>query len=329
MNKEMTVSVDDIHYDIYYIEKNLENGFNFPCILGLPNQGNISLEMIVECNNTYGTDTEQELKQKAIQGTGGRLAQTFKGQNAPILIPILPNQDGIPYFQQLSKESLDAIGEFQNIDIQLVNAINYAKEMIKATLGTEVNDQVFLNGYSSSGVFAQRFALLHPEIVHSVCVGGASGSIPIPLDEFNGIRLPYPIGISDYEQITGKPFNSEEYASTNFFYYVGSNETQNHGTWDINGDKITRGDQTPAPMHDMSYNGTSISQEAGQQQRQALGTDMWERYTKSLEIYKQLGYNIDHRVYSGYGHSDLNDIPFKDINDFYSQSIKQITQERS
>ena len=34
---------------------------------------------------------------------------------------------------------------------------------------TKVNDKIFLNGYSSSAVFAQRFSLIHPEIIETAC----------------------------------------------------------------------------------------------------------------------------------------------------------------
>ena len=60
--------------------------------------------------------------------------------------------------------------------------------------GLITKDRIFLNGYSSSGVFAQRFALLHPEIVETACIGGASGSIPIPTE-----KIAYPIGIANYD----------------------------------------------------------------------------------------------------------------------------------
>ena len=58
--------------------------------------------------------------------------------------------------------------------------------------GTKVNDKIFLNGYSSSGYFAQRFSLIHPELIDTACIGGSSGSIPIPntdLDDYPSFSI--------------------------------------------------------------------------------------------------------------------------------------------
>ena len=60
-----------------------------------------------------------------------------------------------------------------------------SKSIIENETGKTVQDKIFLNGYSSSGVFAQRFALLHPDIVETACIGGASGSIPIPTEKLS------------------------------------------------------------------------------------------------------------------------------------------------
>ena len=64
--------------------------------------------------------------------------------------------------------------------MQIINTINKAKNKIKQETGRDVADKIFLNGYSSSGVFAQRFALIYPKIVGRVLIGGAYRSIPLP-----------------------------------------------------------------------------------------------------------------------------------------------------
>ena len=63
-----------------------------------------------------------------------------------------------------------------------------AREKIKQLSGKKVSDKIFLNGYSASGVFAQRFALIYPEVIDNCLVGGAAGTIPIPSDD-----LEYPL----------------------------------------------------------------------------------------------------------------------------------------
>ena len=128
--------------------------------------------------------------------------------DAPILIPFTPDvRGGRPYYQQLSRECFEESenGEykiqFPRIDLQIINAINDAKNRVSQITGKKVAEKIFLNGYSSSGVFAQRFALIHPEIVRRALIGGASGSIPIPTEEFD-----YPIRNKRFQRFIWKRF---------------------------------------------------------------------------------------------------------------------------
>ena len=137
----------------------------------------------------------QEIIEQGAQ-TGIRLAQLTRDLPCPILVPLIPSYKDYPYLQQLSQEcfSLSTDDKNYRIDEQVVRIINKAKSILEKERGLVVKDRIFLNGYSSSGVFAQRFALLHPNIVETACIGGASGSIPIPTK-----KIAYPIGIADYE----------------------------------------------------------------------------------------------------------------------------------
>lgn len=168
---------------------------------------------------------------------------------SPIVVPLIPSYKDSPYFQQLSQEcfSLSSNDRNYRIDEQVVRIIDKAKSILQTERGLIAEDRIFLNGYSSSGVFAQRFALLHPEIVETACIGGASGSIPIPTE-----KLAYPIGVADYEALTGKKFDLESYSKIKFRYYVGELETQNKT------DSRVDDNGNPAPMHDMSYFDRSV-----------------------------------------------------------------------
>ena len=179
-----------------------------------------------------------------------------------------------------------------------------------------MKDKIFLNGYSSSGVFAQRFALLHPDIVETACIGGASGSIPIPTE-----KLSYPLGIADYEFLTGKRFDLESYSKIKFRYYVGELETQNKS--DSRFDDFGR----PAPMHDMSYFDRSVPVEVGKYQRSVLGTEMFSRAKKTIQILQSLGIDVQHQIILGRGHNNrngigVNELGDKFVNDTYKNTIE-------
>jgi pimeloyl-ACP methyl ester carboxylesterase len=185
-------------------------------------------------------------------------------------MPIVPSSEkGNIDFQQLSIECFSRNNS--RVDLQYLECIKDAQKKLREETNRRIPEKVFLNGNSSSGVFAQRFALIHPEIVDSCCIGGAAGSVPIPISDIG-----YPIGIGDYEKLFGKKFDFEEYRKINFAYYVGEHENSDPGNWDFDGNYIAKDsngkqiDKTKkaAPMHDMSYRGKSVPTDVGKKQRE-------------------------------------------------------------
>ena len=260
---------------------NLQEGL--PFLLIIPKNIENNSTLIMESNNLE-TNNKKELFKQGIE-TAKHLLELSKSKS-PILIPILPSEKEGPYWQQLSSECFK---KDKNIHLKIIQTIEKSKAIIKEKRNIEINDKIFLNGYSSSGVFAQRLALIYPEIIDTACIGGASGSIPI-IDS----RIDYPIGIGNYEKIFQKPFDKEEYKKINFEYYVGSLETYI---------KTNRNGKIE-PMHDMSYFNRSIPTEIGRQQRLILGADLFDRAKKTVEILKEQGVKINHNILYNCIHND-------------------------
>lgn len=296
----------------YLIEGDKESGV-LPYILVVPEDLESGRELIVESLNFEGSNNINIISQKAVEELKGIVELI---DDSPILIPFIPNaRGGIPYYHQLSRECFQEAsnGEYEisypRIDMQVINTINNAKQRIKQTTQKEVADKIFLNGYSSSGVFAQRFALIHPEIVGRALIGGASGSIPLPTTDFE-----YPLGVKDFEELFGKEFNEDEYRKIQFAYYVGELEAKDPA-WerDIEGNPIERNqngqiinhNQIIPPMHDMSYYPRSIDIQRGRHQRQILGEDLSERHKNCLQYYENNGYNITSKIYRGAEHRGI------------------------
>lgn len=175
---------------------------------------------------------------------------------------------------------------------------------MKNQYNVNLNDKIFLNEYSSSGCFAQRFSLIHPELIDTACIGGASGSIPIP-------NLDYPLGIKNYEELFGKKFDIEEYKKITFNYYVGSLEceTKSSDRTDENGNL--------APMHDMSYFDRSVPTDVGESYRKRLGQDMFERAKNIIEILRNIGINISHTIIPNTAHNDQEAFKLAQKNSLY------------
>lgn len=299
-----------------------------PYILVIPEDLDEEKEVVVESLNFEGTDIIDKIAPHVIEQLKGMVEVI---DDAPILIPFTPDvRGGIPYYQQLSRECFQNAnnGEYEinypRVDLQIINTINNAKNKIKKETGKNVADKIFLNGYSSSGVFAQRFALIHPEIVGRVLIGGASGSIPLPTTDFE-----YPLGIKDFRQLFGTDFNEDEYRKIQFAYYVGELEAKTPA-WerDIEGEPIERNQNGQAindnqiipPMHDMSYYPRSIDIQRGKYQRQILGEDLSQRHKNCIEYYEKNGYNITSKIYRGAEHKGI----FSRSNPSFESLLKDI-----
>lgn len=312
---EIESVLNGVPYKIMFLAIDSDNEINIPSILAIPLSNEVNNQIVVEANNLESEDSKKILEQ-GIQ-TGYRLACLTCDLPALIIIPLIPSHKNYPYLQQLSIECFDIPKGDKNyrIDEQVVRIINKSKVILKNEVGLTASDKIFLNGYSSSGVFAQRFALLHPDVVETACIGGASGSIPVPTKD-----LSYPLGIADYEQLTGKEFDFENYSKIKFRYYVGELETQNKSN--------TRVDDfgNLAPMHDMSYFNRSVPVDVGKKQREIFGKDMFSRAERTIQVLKSLGIDIQHEIILGRGHNNIdgigvNELGDKIISDTYKNTI--------
>lgn len=105
--------------------------------------------------------------------------------------------------------NLDA-HDFKRLDLQVLAMIDHALEYLNPQ-GFNLERKVFLRGFSASGTFVDRFAMLHPERVRAVFSGATLDDMILPLAEYRGQQLIFPIGIYDYEQITGRPFSLQHH----------------------------------------------------------------------------------------------------------------------
>lgn len=251
-NVDLQYKIRDIPYKVKFMCPDYQNGINISGIVAIPLVDEFNKQLIVEANNMESENFAHVLKQGIY--TGIRLANLTKELPPVIVIPLIPSFKNAPYFQQLSKECFELSEQdiYYRIDKQIEKMIKKARKIATEEKDTEFDEKIFLNGYSTSGVFAQKFALLHPELVEVACIGGASGSIPVLNTEIG-----YPIGIKDYEKLTGKEFNLEEYKKIKFRYYVGEYETQNKSN--LRTDDFLK----PAPMNDMSYFDRSVPLDVG------------------------------------------------------------------
>lgn len=317
-DSEMDYIINGIKYRIKFISYDYEKGINISSIVAIPLTENISKNMIFEANNMESEKNSDILSQGI--DTLRRLSILTQEEPGIIVVPLIPSYKDAPYFQQLSKECFDLPKDdlLYRVDEQIVRMIAKTKNMVLNEFGINLDNKIFLNGYSSSGVFAQRFSLLHPEMIDTVCIGGASGSIPVP-----SYDLDYPLGVKDYEELMGKKFDFEQYKDIKFRYYVGEYETfkKSNCRYDDNGEF--------APMHDMSYFNRSVPVDVGKKQRELFGKDMFERANRTVQVLKSLGLNIEHHIIKGRGHNNYKDIVgVNELGDrFITDSYREFIEE--
>ncbi len=132
------------------------------------------------------------------------------------------------YFPQLDSDVLKINKDkYRRIDLQLIAMIDDAREKLLKENNQNINEKVIMVGFSSSSLFSARFTFLHPDRVSVAIGGGIGGLLPVPTDKINGIDAIYPIGTYDFEKITGKKFDLEEFKKTPQFYYQGTKDKSN------------------------------------------------------------------------------------------------------
>lgn len=135
----------------------------------------------------------------------------------------------------------------------------------------ELKKRLLLYGFSRGAQLAHRYALLYPDRTLGVAALSA-GSYTLPF-EFKGSQpMPFPFGVSDVQQYTGKPFNQTSFNKVSFWIEVGAQDNDPN--------------QTPRAWDE--YEGRSRVERA-------------ERFYQAL---KQLGVNAHYMAFENTGHQE-------------------------
>jgi len=297
---EEVISYIKIEEQLIKVEANPEKGFYWGYYLFIPDlsvpvDGNIYL--LVGPNNT-GTGHD-DIK---VHDDAARIEATKRFKNIiakelgiPLLVPVFPRPytEWWIYTHSLNRNTLMVKeGRLARIDLQLIAMIEDAK-LILTNKGLNVEEKVFMKGFSACSTFTNRFAILHPHIVKAVATGGINSIPTFPTEEWDGERLRYPVGIADIKEISGIEFNLEEYMKVAQYIYMGSEDDN---------------DTTP---YDDAYERVDA-----RLIWRLVGKEMDVRWRKSEQIYKELGIPAQFVTYQGVGHSVTPQI-INDVVDFF------------
>lgn len=225
----------------------------------------------------------------------------FRGLGSPVLMPVLPHlpSERLPNGEVFWPLHLDddifsvANVEYQRLDLQVVAMIADARSRL-AALGIQAAQTVFVDGFSSVGIFANRFSLLHPEAVRAVAVGGA-GIHMLPLADWLGERLAYPVGVGGIEGQSGVAFDRNAFLRAPFYVYMGENDTGND----------------PIGVLDPP---------AASQIQRLFGTTLRGRFDAVAAAWATSGGPSQFVVYPGAGH-ELTGTMVTDLNNFFYRAM--------
>ncbi|MGQ4556182.1 PKD domain-containing protein [Halobellus sp. GM3] len=290
------------------VDADPDAGFEYPYYLYAPSRAESDRDppILVEPNNT-GTSTdefgehESAVERRMDGGLTRRLADRI---GVPLLMPVFPRPRSDPvdwrhYTHQLDRETIQIDGgPLERIDRQLLRMVEDATRRL-ADASYPVRERIALNGFSASGNFVDRFAVLHPDRVLSVTAGGLNGMTLLPLSEAEGRTLNYHVGIADVEEFTGKPVDLDALGEVNQLLYMGSED-----------------DNDTIPYED-AWTDDELRQTA----LEVYGDDMIEeRFPFCQSAYEEAGVSAQFRVYDGAGHTPRPAVD--DIVEFHRRSIE-------
>jgi len=184
-------------------------------------------------------------------------------------------------------------------DLKLIDAVwnQYLPTIREA--GFSVSERVFMMGFSSPGMFTHRFAMIHPELIKAIWICGEAAA-PLPVEEFEGTLLNYPLGVRKLEELSGKPFDYDEYKKIPQYICVGENDGKKNNDTTSYTDIFTNNQRNYI--------------------RSRFGDTNPERIKFYAEFIESLGVPVIFKLYKGLGHEISPQMMNDAFNFFQSNS---------
>jgi hypothetical protein len=202
------------------------SGFQFPYYVYVPgHRSSGSTRLLVSPNNSGQTTDDFDVQKQSAHraASSGYVHNIADTLGVPLLIPVFPRPRSIAntYTHYLDRDTmLISEGRLKRIDLQLLAMTRHAQNWLREA-GISTQDQVFMEGFSASAGFVNRFAALHPTAVRALAAGALNALPMYPFAAVDGVALPYPLGVGDFKDITGEDFNRDAYNRVSQYLYMG------------------------------------------------------------------------------------------------------------
>jgi pimeloyl-ACP methyl ester carboxylesterase len=198
-----------------------------------------------------------------------------------LLVPafVRPAVDWQIYTHALDRDALiTPRPDLKRLDLQLLAMVERTRGVFAAE-GIATDERILLQGFSASGMFANRFTALHPRRVKAVAAGSPGGWPIAPLARAGELALDYPAGIGDIEVLTGEPFDLEGFRAVPQLLVLGSLDEN---------DSLDFGDGWDQPQADAL--------------QKTFGATPLERWDDAERLYDEAGANARFLLVEGIGH---------------------------
>jgi hypothetical protein len=284
---DLTFSVD---VKLQRVEADPARGFQWPYYLLIPASVTAPATLLVEPNNT-GTWDDNPSRHEIAAETLARSKASFAGTvGCPLLIPAFPRpihpqapESGGIYTHALDRFSLQMTGSpIERLDRQLLAMVDDARTRLAAG-GINVGPKFFMLGFSASGAFTSRFAMLHPDRIKAAAEGSPGGWPIAPVAAWRGTVLRYPCGISDLASLVGAAPDVTAFARLPLFIFVGAVDTNDA----------------------VDTRGTTSAERAGVAALLNMPADPYiaNRWPTAEAIYRSVGSSAVFKVYPGVAHA--------------------------
>ncbi len=280
-----------------------QDGFNFDYLIFLPKGTpvNTATYLMVETNNSGLSDTMQHHLKGALHGAANGVASyVVRRLHLPLLMPVFPRSatHWAYYTHALDRDvMLTKEMGIERLDLQLLAMIADARAQLSKQ-GYTLKEKFMMTGFSASGTFANRFALLHPQQLKAVATGGTNALVILPVKELQGQTLNYPLGMADVAQLTGRPVDVKAFRELPQLLYMGALDDNDAAAFD---------DAYSAEERVQIYN--------------LMGKKLVpERWTFMQKIYGQNGVKAEFRTYHHMGHGTDEKIN-NDLVEFFRKHL--------
>lgn len=285
------------------IKKSPEKGFYNDYILFIPKGTpvNKKLFLLVEPNNTGKLSDSIEVHMEyaihlaSVSSVGNNISTELR---IPLLVPVFPRplKDSLMYTHALDRDViLEKSPALKRLDLQLLAMISDAGAVL-AAMNIRIEPKIFMNGFSASATFTNRFSFIHPEKIQALALGGFNGELMFPVKDIKGIQLNYPIGINDFNKLFKSKFDAETYKSIPQFIYMG---------------KL---DDNDAVQYDDAY-----SESERRLINNYIADNVQQRYLACQRMYRDHQINATFKSYENIGHWTTGEMNLEVIRFFLKQ----------